>query len=113
MAHTIPDPLPISCTDCHQAMRIEFQRISPMRDEIIVAAECRCGRLLGAVFGGTVAAQRHAGRPITRHDIDACQGDIGKDAADSIAFARQRIADAERLIAAATWANEGRKSGAP
>lgn len=107
-ATPIPDPLPVSCTDCHQPMRVEYQCIDGLRDSVTVAAECRCGRVIGSVCGSKIAAHRYGARPITRRDIDAYLGDVGKEAAGMIAFARQRIAEAERLVAAATWANRGR-----
>lgn len=99
----IPNPLPISCTECHQPMRVEHQSIAHARDEIIVAAECGCGRIIGSILPCR-------GRPFIRADIVAdSRGDIGKEAAHVIGYCRERIADMERLIAAATWANGGRE----
>lgn len=107
-ALTIPNPIPISCTDCHRTMRVEFQEIDEVNDATMIAAECRCGRVIGRVPGRTLFALR-SGRPILRSDIDRDLGDVGEEATRAIERYRSRIAAMERLISAATWANGGRK----
>lgn len=101
----VPKPLPISCTDCHRQMWIEHQSIEHNRDAVIVAAECACGRIIGIVTGMRMA--QRAAQPLTRADIVA--EDIGASSAALAASAREYIAELERRIAAATWANGGRK----
>lgn len=109
MAYVIPNPLPISCTDCHQLMRVEFQDANQAHDSVIVAAECRCGRIIGEIFGQALHAHARGNRPLLRADIGRDTGAIGEQAAESIRYASERIAEQERWIAAATWANGGRK----
>lgn len=99
-------PLTINCTDCYQSMRIELQVISHMRDEQIVAAECRCGRIMGAINGTDISRRRES---LVRADIKP-DGDIAKWEASTILHCRERINEAERVIAAATWANGGKTS---
>lgn len=109
MATPIPSPLPISCTDCHQPMRVEFQMDCWLSDMVLVAAECGCGRVIGEVPRRAVA-QLERGRPLMRFDIQVRPDvDPGTDAADTIRRSREVIADMERVIAAATWAREGAK----
>lgn len=111
MAYTIPSPLPINCTDCHQPMRVEFQGANRAHDSVIVAAECRCGRIIGEIFGQVLHAHCRGNRPLLRADIGRDTGfEIGEQAAEVIRYAHERIAEMERWIAAATWANGGRKS---
>lgn len=106
MAMEIPNPIPISCTTCHQAMRVEFQdSITPL-DEMVVAAECGCGRRIGTIFGARLIETRH-GRPLIAHDI--AQVDVGEYAQRMVEYARDLMARGERLVAAATWARGGKR----
>jgi hypothetical protein len=101
----IPNPLSISCTTCHQAMRVEHQSGSQGMDGVLVAAECRCGRSIGMIWGESISTHTNSGRPLIAHDIVA-DPELGDWARKRIASARERIAESERWIAAATWAHE-------
>lgn len=105
----IQNPLPISCTTCHQAMRVEFQELISDTDELLIAAECSCGRVLGVITSERLFAQRHNSRPFIREDIAAVP-DVGERGKAAIELAHERIARAERWIAAATWAREGKRT---
>lgn len=109
MGTPIPSPLPISCTDCNQPMRVEFQMDQwSWCHTVIIAAECRCGRVIGTIARRAVL-ELDDGRSLTRADIKVqADADLGKEAAESIAQYREAIADMERVIAAATWVRGGR-----
>lgn len=104
MAFAIPNPLPISCTDCRQPMRVEHQSESPAIDAYIVAAECGCGRVIGELSGMHLLRYMRGTRPIVRSDIQPPSEDIGMQARALIDRAREAITEAEKRIAAATWA---------
>lgn len=108
MATPIPSPLPISCTDCHQPMRVEHQWPDWSRDVVIVAAECACGRIIGELSGRTIAMRHLHAIPVLRSNIMVrANADIGKEAAEAIVMHRQHILDMERLVAAAQWVRDG------
>jgi hypothetical protein len=107
MEMILPDIIPISCVDCLQAMHVEHRHEESCTDLVIVAAECRCGRVIGILEHGTLMRFLYGNSPIVRQDIKMPDFDIGKGAVALIEQARERILSAERLIAAATWVKDG------
>lgn len=105
MPYIIPNPLPISCTDCHRLMRVEFQTHETHNDTVLVAAECDCGRLFGVVDALLLHHLVQRGQPLIaqtlKHDPT-----LGNHAKERVQALRARMAEYERWIAAATWAQE-------
>ena len=106
MAMEIPNPIPISCTTCHQAMRVEFQDL--MLDGLVVAAERGCSRRIGAISSPALyQTQARRARPLIAHDIEPM--DVGETARQMVEHGRELMARGERWIAAATWARGGKR----
>lgn len=98
--------LQIGCVECHQTMDIKYLIRMEIKDAVLVAAECACGRLLGEIDGQTLhIVARNPERPLTSSDIksddSACVA-----APRIIERAKERIVNAERLIAVGTWVRD-------
>lgn len=107
MATVIPNPVRIACTECHRDARVEFQCHETWNDALIVAAECDCGRFIAEVDGFLFRA-RGLGtqlQPLIASSLRHIP-ELGVHAKERVVALRDRMAQYERVIAAATWAND-------
>ena len=104
-AFQLPNPIRISCTECHRDMRVEYQTCEAYDDTVLVAAECDCGRVFSVVDGFLLHRLVQQGQPLIaqalKHDPE-----LGRHARDRIRALQERVAEYEKWIAAATWAQE-------
>ena len=93
----------IVCLVCREIMRVHHEQYSAARRGILVATECSCGRVIGLVPQPLGDSPPH----YSSNDLDTSglsPNDVAGRASQAVADAHQRIADAEKWIAAATWA---------
>lgn len=103
MATVIPvGPVTISCIVCLTHMRIEWQEQCDRDDEIIVAAECKCRRLLGRL--GYVALRYRQDCKFSSTDLQPLSADdLAEWGRRSMEHGRELMLRGERFVSAATW----------
>lgn len=101
----IPNPIRIACTECHRDARVEFQLEELHSDSLLVAAECDCGRVFAEIDAPLLHRLVRGGEPVIARGLKH-NPELGRHAKERMALLRERMADYERWIAAATWAQE-------
>lgn len=104
-AVAIPNPVRICCTECHRDMRVEYQTYEAYGDAVIVAAECDCGRVFAEIDAISLRRLVQQGHPVIAQALKHSP-ELGQHARERMRAIRERMAEYERWIAAATWAQE-------